>query len=66
MELRLGKKAGQLQDFVGPAQSLVLTLQRLSAVTRLAGDSVAQPAVNVLLANPFMQRLGNSGDLGCN
>ena len=67
VELRLGKKStGQLEDFIGTAQLLVLALQSFDTVTLFAGNAIAQPGVDFLFTDLFMQRLGDAADLGRN
>jgi hypothetical protein len=47
VELRLGeKRAGQLENLIGSAQFLVLTLQSLDAFALFAGDAIAQAGIN--------------------
>ena len=67
VELRLGKKsAGQFQDFIGTAQFLVLSLQGFDVLAFFTGDTLTQAGVDFQLANPFMQCLRNTADLGGN
>ncbi len=65
VELRLGeKRAGRLEDVVGLAQLLVLTLELLEAFALAAGQPVTRAGIDLLALNPFEQRLRNAPILG--
>ena len=67
VELRLSeKRAGRLEDVVGPAQLLDLTLQRLNALTLLSAKAIPGSSVDILLLDPVVERLWHASDLGCN
>jgi len=67
VELRLGeKRAGRLEDVIGRAQFLDLTLQRFNALTLVGAKAIPGSCVDLLLLDPVVERLRHAADLGCN
>jgi hypothetical protein len=66
VELRLGeKRAGRLEDVIGPAQFLDLALQCLELLAFAARQAFALAVVNLIAFDPFIEGLLNAADLGC-
>ena len=62
--LRLGEKTtGQLQNFIGTAKPLVLTVKRLDAFTLVAADAFAH-RIQSHFFDTFLQGKGHAADLG--
>ena len=62
--LRLGKKSTrQLQDFVGPAQFLVLALQLLDTLRLCGSNAVAHAGIDLHALDPFIERLRYAANL---
>lgn len=65
VELRLGeKRAGHLQDFVGPTKLFDLALQFLDTLRFGRGDALTHTAVDLFALDPAQQGLRNTADLG--
>src|SRR3990167_8852733 len=65
VELRLReKRAGRLQDVVGPAKLLDLALQFLDALRIRSGGADTQAAVDLGLLDPFVEGLRHTANLG--
>ena len=65
VELRLGKKrAGRLEDLIGPAQFLVLALQLLEVFALAGRQPIALAGIDFLALDPFMQGLGHAANFG--
>ena len=64
VELRLGeKRAGRLEDVIGPAQLLDLPLQCLELLAFAADQALALAAVNLIALDPIVERLRHATDL---
>lgn len=64
VELGLGKKsARQFENLVGPAQLFDFALQRLDTISLFTGEAITYSVVNLVLAHPIVQCLGNAANL---
>ena len=67
VELRLGeKRAGRLEDVIGPTQLLDFGLQCLELLAFAAAQAFALAAVDLIALDPVTERLRYAADLGRN
>jgi hypothetical protein len=63
--LRLGeKRAGRLEDVIGPTQLLDLALQCLELIAFAGDQPLAFTLVNLVMLYPFIEGLRNAANLG--
>lgn len=60
-----GKRAGQLQDLVGPMQILDFAFQILDPLRFVAGDAFTHTPINFDALDPFKQCLRHAANLWC-
>jgi len=67
VELRLSeKRAGRLEDVIGPTQFLDFPLQCLELLALAAVEAFALATVDLIPLDPVAQRLRQAADLGRN